>query len=411
MGSLRRLRSFAEGALARRPRPNPMRRTWNGRAPLRWVAIAALLGAYVAGALLFGGRTSFHRLYRSSGGAHVGYAKALVLLVKAERIDRDDQTGLPTGYQDISVRILDGEKRGVEAAVRNFLNYTTNIRLKAGDAIIVHVDVADAEDYEVSVYSLDRGPPLLILALLFAAALCGIGGKPGVRSILGIAFTAGSMVLYFVPMLYRGYSPILSALLVAFATLGVSLVLLGGLGTKTLSAIIGSVAGVGAAALLAAIFQAATGISGYSTAEADSLLAIGGHGGMKVSGLLFASILIASLGAIMDVAISVASSVCEVRAANPSMTRGRLFRSGMNVGRDMMGTMANTLILAFAGASLNTVILIYSLEHSYYQILNSNAIAIELGQALTGSLSVVLTVPAVAFAAAALAARPLDRNL
>ena len=123
---------------------------------------------------------------------------------------------------------------------------------------------------------------------------------------------------------------------------------------------------------------------------------------MKVGELLFAAMLIASSGAIMDVAISVASAVSEVRASNPGLTRTRLFASGMNVGRDMMGTMANTLILAFTGASLNTLILIYSLEHSFYQILNSNTIVIEIVEALTGSLAVIFTVPAVAIIAALL---------
>jgi uncharacterized membrane protein len=146
-------------------------------------------------------------------------------------------------------------------------------------------------------------------------------------------------------------------------------------------------------------------VSGYTTSESDSLLAISGKTGLKVGELLFAAVLIASLGAIMDIAISVASAVSEVHASNPGLNRGGLFRSGMNVGRDMMGTMANTLILVYAGTSLNTIILIYSLEHNYYQILNSNAIVIQIIEALTGSLAVIMTVPAVAFISSALAFR------
>jgi uncharacterized membrane protein len=368
----------------------------------RWAAIVAVLGAYVVGALWFSGHTTIYHLYRSSGGAHVSYAKARVLRIEDEVVDRDDSTGLLTGYQDIRARILTGEKDGTELDIRNFLNYTTNIRLKAGDTIIVHVDVADAAHYTVSVYSIDRAPALFLLAFLFVATLCGIGGKRGLRSVLGIIFTFASIVFFFVPMLYRGYSPTLSAALVVVATLCVSLALLGGFGVKTLSAILGSIAGVMVSAILALVFESLTRISGYTTAEADSLLQIAGQNGMKVGELLFAAMLISSLGAIMDVAISVASSVCEVHAANPLLRQGELFRSGLNVGRDMMGAMANTLILVFTGASLNIIILIYSLEHSFYQILNSNAIVIELVQALTGSLAVILTVPAVAFITAAL---------
>ena len=202
----------------------------------RWAAIFAALCAYVAAGLWFGAGTSFHRLYRSAGGAHVSYARARVVAVDSENLGRDEATGLFTGYQDLRVLILDGEKRGTELGLRNFLNYTTNIRLEAGMAIVVHVDVADAEHYAVSVYSVDRVPPLLALALLFAAALCGIGGARGLRSILGILFTVASLLLFFVPMLYRGWSPAWAALLVAAAALCVSLTLLGGVGRKTLSA-------------------------------------------------------------------------------------------------------------------------------------------------------------------------------
>jgi uncharacterized membrane protein len=121
-------------------------------------------------------------------------------------------------------------------------------------------------------------------------------------------------------------------------------------------------------------------------------------------------VLVASLGAVMDVAISVASSASKVHAANPTLSRRDLFRSGMNVGRDMMGAMANTLILAFTGASLNTVILIYSLEHSFLQILNSNSVVIEIGEALTGSLAVMLTVPAVALMSSVLTAHGSEKK-
>jgi uncharacterized membrane protein len=285
-----------------------------------------------------------------------------------------------------------------------------SVRLDAGSAIIVHVDVADAEHFTASVYSIDRGPALLALALLFVAALCGIGGKRGTRSLLGIVFAFTSIFFLFIPMLYRGCSPTLAAVIVVSATVCVSLFLLGGIDAKTVSAVLGSFAGLAASALAASVFQRLTMISGYATAESDSLLAIAGKTGMKVGELLFAAFLIASLGAIMDVAISVASAVSEVHASSPGMKRGGLFRSGMGVGRDMMGTMANTLMLAFTGASLNTLILIYSLEHSFYQILDSNAIVIEIVQALAGSLAVILTVPAVAFVAAAfMAPRPSAR--
>lgn len=118
---------------------------------------------------------------------------------------------------------------------------------------------------------------------------------------------------------------------------------------------------------------------------------------MKVGELLFAAILISSLGAIMDIAISIASSVNELYLSNRGLEVKDLFNSGMNVGRDMMGTMANTLIIAFTGTSLNLLVLLYSWNVTYYQLINNNMIGIYIIQAVSGSIAVILTVPLVAF--------------
>jgi uncharacterized membrane protein len=370
------------------------------RGLLRWAAILLALALYVGFALYFGFHTGVYRLYRSSGSANVRYEKATVLAIEDQELETDrEHGGLVTGYQDILIRLTSGERAGTELKIQNVLNYTTHFLLKRGDSIIAHVDTADASNFTVSVYSVDRAPALGLLALLFVAALCGIGGRRGFRSLLGIAFTFASIVFIFIPLLYRGCSPALAAAVMGGATATVSLLLLSGPSAKGVSAIAGSLAGIAISAALALAFQRLAQISGYSTAEADSLLAISGRTGMNVGELLFAAFLISTLGAEMDISISVASAVDEVRVGNPGLKRSELFRAGMNVGRDIMGTMANTLVLAFLGTSLNAVILMYSLERSSYQLLNSNAIAIELAQSLCAGLAIVLTVPAVAFVA------------
>jgi len=371
-----------------------------------WIVIVVALAFYVALAVDFDAHTGIYHLYRSSGAAHVRYEKAIVLDVEDQELDKDAKLGgLVTGYQDVLVRITSGERAGTTTRIQNVLNYTTHFLLKKGDVFIAHVDTADAAHFTVSVYSIDRAPTLGLLALLFVAALCGVGGWRGLRSLLGMVFTFSSIVFIFIPLLYRGCSPILASAVMAAATVSVSLLLLGGASAKSFSSIAGTFAGIAISAGLALAFQDLAQISGYTTAEADSLLAIAGQTGMKVGELLFATFLISTLGAEMDISISVASAVSEVSAGNPSLGRTALFRAGMNVGRDIMGTMANTLILAFAGTSLNAVILIYSLERSAYQILNSNALTIELAQSLSAGLAIVLTVPAVAFVAAALGTR------
>jgi uncharacterized membrane protein len=143
-------------------------------------------------------------------------------------------------------------------------------------------------------------------------------------------------------------------------------------------------------------------LSGFNVEEAETLIVIASHTNMKVGDLLFAGILIAALGAVMDVAMSIASSIHEVAETNPQLTPKKLFTSGLNVGRDLMGTMANTLILAFTGSSLNSLILIYSYQVDYHQLMNMNLIGIAIIQGMSGSIAIILTVPIVALLASRL---------
>ncbi len=365
------------------------------------VVITAVLAAYLVLVVSFYKSTPFYHLYSSQPGAYVNYEKAAVLGIQSESLARLSN-GLYLGTQDVKIRILTGEHKGQIMTVKNYLNYTTNVRATTGSDVIVIIDTADKNTYDVWIYSYDRGPFLLIFALVFIAVLCAIGGSRGIKSVLGIIFTFTSIVFLFIPLLYRGYSPAVAAMGVVIVTLCVSLVLLGGFSAKTLSAILGAAAGVAISDLILAVALTLTHLSGYSTNESDTLIQIAGATHMQIGQLLFAAILISSLGAIMDIAISIASSVNEVYAGNNSLNVKELFNSGMNVGRDMMGTMANTLIIAFTGAALNTLVLLYAWNVSYYQLINSSLVGIYVIQAVSGSIAVILTVPLVAFVSARL---------
>lgn len=374
--------------------------SWSRLAPVMAGALALLV--YLVLIFIFYKSTPIYHLYSQGPGSHVNYEKAKVIGIQAESISRDHGSGLDVGFQEVELRILTGEHKGEMMTVRNSLNYTTNIRARSGSEVIVCIDTADKNTYDVWIYSYNRGPFLYLFALLFVAILCAIGGSRGIRSVLGIIFTFASILFLFIPLLYRGYSPALAATGVVIVTIGVSMMLLGGFSPKTLSAILGATAGVAISALILVAALQITHLSGYSTNESDVLIQIAGRTHMKIGELLFAAVLISSLGAIMDIAISIASAVTEVYARNSKLNVKELFSSGMNVGRDMMGTMANTLIIAFTGASLNTLILIYSWNVTYYQLLNNNMIGIYIIQAVSGSIAVILTVPLVSFVSAQL---------
>jgi uncharacterized membrane protein len=141
------------------------------------------------------------------------------------------------------------------------------------------------------------------------------------------------------------------------------------------------------------LFGAIMHLSGFNTEEAENLLLISQTTGLLVKDLLFAAILIASLGAVMDTALSIVSSINEIHHNSPKLKSLDLFKAGMNVGQDMIGTMSNTLILAFTGTSLNLIILLYAYSVQYNQLLSADMIAIEVAQAISGSLGIIFTVP------------------
>jgi uncharacterized membrane protein len=177
----------------------------------------------------------------------------------------------------------------------------------------------------------------------------------------------------------------------------VCLILLDGINTKTIAAMIGTILGT----LLAGGFSFIAGIlahiTGFNTGEAEALLLIASNTKLTIRGLLVASILISSLGAVMDIAVSIASAIDELHKVKPKLKSKDLFNSGMNIGKDMMGTMANTLILAFTGSSLNLLLIIFSYGIPFYQLINTDLIAIEVLKAIGSSIGIILTVPIVAF--------------
>ena len=147
------------------------------------------------------------------------------------------------------------------------------------------------------------------------------------------------------------------------------------------------------AGISATLFSYASGITGYNVSDIETLMTLWTVQGIQVGSLLFAGLLISSLGAVMDVAMSIGSSMSEILAQNDSLSRRELWKAGIRVGRDMMGTDSNTLILAFAGGSLSMLLLDYAYDLPYLQIINSNNIGIAIMQGLSGSFGVVLSVP------------------
>ena len=162
---------------------------------------------------------------------------------------------------------------------------------------------------------------------------------------------------------------------------------------KTCAATLWNLVGVILAGFSAWCFSKASGISGYNVSDIETLMTLWNTNRIQVGGLLFSGLLISCLGAVMDVAMSISSAIDEIYRQNLSLSRKELFKAGLRVGRDMMGTDSNTLILAFAGSSVSTLLLDYSYNLPYQQIINSNNIGIAIMQGLAGSFGLYFLYP------------------
>lgn len=327
-------------------------------------------------------------LVNSSG---TSYVKAVVNEIVEDNIQED---GSRIGYQKVMLKVLSGKLKGQLIEGTSFAGYLYGADCTVGMKVIASISKYE-DNASAAVYSYDRSNIIYIFVGLFLLMLWIIGGKKGFKSAIGLVFTFICIIYLFLPILYKGYSPFLSAVIVIILITIVSLYLIDGITKKSISAMIGTIIGVIIAGICAAGFGYVAKISGYNVSEVEELVFVANNTELKVGGILFSAILIASLGAVMDVSMSISSTLTEIYNHNKNIGRVELFKSGINVGRDMMGTMSNTLILAFTGGSINTLILNYAYALKHNQIINMYEIGIEIMQGVSGSIAIILSVPLV----------------
>ncbi|SHO52527.1 YibE/F family protein [Anaerocolumna xylanovorans] len=326
------------------------------------------------------------------------FAVAKVTEVLSDNAAPDTWTeGRRIGAQELEVRILTGKHKGAVLETVNYVNAYYNVDAKIGTRVIVRLDYDDAGDlYVVSITNYDRSSVLIMALIVFAVFMMLAGGKQGVRALFGLLFTLLNLWFILIPLVLKGVSPVIATILISAFTSAGALLMLTGYTKKTLCAFLGCVGGVIAAGFFAWVITILTPISGFNMSEAEELVVRASDLPLKISGLLISGILLSALGALMDTSMSIVSALHEVYEQNPSISRKQIFRSGMNIGRDTMGTMANTLILAFVGSAFNLLILFQVYKYPMIQILNSDMIVIEILQGVAGSIGIIATTPLVA---------------
>lgn len=330
-----------------------------------------------------------YRMYTTSG---VSYEKATVLDVIEESLEPTSD-GRMLGKQTALVEMRSGAYAGQEMEVNSYLSTTHNVPVSVGDDIILYVASAQGVTPVRQVYNYDYTQDYLLIAGLFLALMAFIGGRKGLKSVLGMVFSGYFLYTFFIPFLCTGASPILGALIYGAISASVCLLLLNGFGQKTLTAILSTLVGLVAAGVCYGVMSTILGVNGYHVDEVESLLLVAEATGLQVKGLLFSCILVSALGAIMDMTMSITTALYELQQSNPKMKESQLVKAGVDMGRDMAGTMVETLVFAFVGTALLTLLMLWVTGSQPTQLIHSTFIATELLSAVVGSSSVVLTVP------------------
>ena len=328
--------------------------------------------------------------YRRFATDTLHYVRGTVLEVTSETLsDSTLGTGQKLGEQTLRVRLSDKQ----EVSLTNYLTETHNILLKKGDSAIICADLPENAAPYYTVYNYDRTILLIGLAAVFVLLLILVGRRKGTDAGLSILFTLAFVLRVLLPALYSGASPVGMGLVTVLLSTAVTLLLIHGASMQCLLSICATMIGELIACGLFAVFSQLLHLTGFQTDSAEGLLLIAQNTGLNIRMLLFAGMMIASLGAVMDVAVSVLSAVREIALAAGRPGRKMLFVSAMHLGQDMIGTMSNTLIFAFAGSALITMLVFCSYGVQLHQILSSDYLAVELAQGVCSTAAVILTVP------------------
>lgn len=397
-GLLRRTDSAPTG---KKPLPSPSAETASGMTA-RMLALLILTFACVAFFFLYGTAQQTESIPQSTVQTGIVYERGKVVALEESTYQgQQDVEDVPVGKQIVQVELTSGEYKGAVYSLTNNLSYLYGTVLSVGDPVTVTFSLSDGEIENIMLADYDRTIPALVVLGLFLLITVLVGGKVGAKSLLGLAFTILCVFALLIPMLLGGAPTLSSILLLCAYVTVVEFVILDGINKKTVCAILGTMSGVVFAMLFGQLACRLCRVDGFKMYVAEphieALLQIkqgqDPFASLQIGDLLVGGILIAALGAVNDVAMSISSSMNELVAVNPELTRRQLLRSGMNIGRDMVGTMTNTLILALVGNGLVLMIYLCSLEPSFKQLMSTAFLSVEMVQALASSIGVILAVP------------------
>ena len=345
-------------------------------------------------------------LFQNTSGSDSEEALCRVL-----EITDDDQTISNLGDMyyleqriEFDAEILRGPHKGEIISAEQLIDNVSTLGVQpveVGDKLFVY-SPADGTDGIWSAGDFYRSGQITLLLGFFCLALLLFGQKKGFNTMLSLAFTCGAVFLVFVPSILAGRNPYLWSCLICLYIIGMTLALVSGFSRKSLASALGCSGGVLVAGLMTVLCSHTMKLTGFLDDDSLYVYLMNPDQPIDLKSIIFAANIIGALGATMDVAMSLSSSLHELSEQAPNISFTEMFRSGIRIGQDIMGTMANTLVLAYIGSSLSTVLLFVSYQASLLQLLNRELIIVELLQALSGSIGILFTIPISAFVSSVL---------
>lgn len=294
-------------------------------------------------------------------------------------------------------KVLSGKNKGkyVDAAqqINDLYAGKQEEILEGKKILLMEVNYFDNADYLMTEYS--RSDYIIILGILFIIFLLIFGHKKGITTIISLIFTCLAIFLVFIPAMLSGHNIYLWSMITCWFIIAMTLLLINGISKKTLCSMIGCVFGVVLTAMLTIIMTKIMNLTGLVDEQSYYLQILDSNKQFDLKAIIFGGIVVGAVGAIMDVAVEISASLLEVynKAKESEKNVNSLLKSGITIGRDMMGTMSNTLVMAYIGNSLSTTILLLSYSGSLIELFNREMIIVELLQILVGSFGLLLTIP------------------
>jgi uncharacterized membrane protein len=390
--------------------PNSLARRVRHRATVLLAAVLVPLGiATVVGIVVLwpdGTGPQDHRLDRSYYAAHGSLVEGTISAVRSSTCPRGEAGG--TSEQTcvkVQVRLTDGPQAGSNVPV-DLLPQTDRAGIKPGDQLrLMRIAPPGQRDYYAFV-DFERDVPVLLLALIYAVVVVAVARLRGLRALLGLAFAYAVLATFMLPSLLEGEPPLAVGLAGSAAIMFVVLYVAHGFSTRTTTALLGTLFGLGITGGLAWIATDAAQLTGLHSEDGFTLLSLA-HS-VDTSKIILCGIIIAGLGLLNDVTITQASAVWELHELSPSTPASALFRGAMRIGRDHIASTVYTIAFAYAGAALPTLLLISIYQRPFLTAVTSDEIAEEVVRTLVGSIGLVLAIPvttAIAVAVAVTAGR------